>query len=108
MLQIINKLFGGSKSEKDVKKIQYLVAVINGHFESYKALTNDQLRAKTPELKAKIKAHTNELDALIAAEQEKADALPMSELMGRDSIYENIDKIKKDRDAVIEKVLWEI
>ena len=39
MLQIISKLFGGSKSEKDVKKIQHLVAVINGHFEGYKALT---------------------------------------------------------------------
>jgi hypothetical protein len=39
MLQIISKLFGGSKSEKDVKKkFSTLVVVINGHFETYKSL----------------------------------------------------------------------
>ena len=61
MLQIISKLFGGSKSEKDVKKIQHLVGVINGHFQGYKSLSNDNLRAKTAELKARIKEHTSAL-----------------------------------------------
>jgi preprotein translocase subunit SecA len=108
MLQIISKLFGGSKSEKDVKKIQHLVGVINGHFQGYKSLSNDDLRAKTTELKASIKAQTSALDALIEQEQNKAEALELSDLMGRDAIYENIDKIKKDRDQEIEKVLWDI
>ena len=108
MLQIISKLFGGSKSEKDVKKIQYLVEVINGHFTSYQSLDNDQLRDRTNQLKAQIKAQTNELDALIAAEQAKAEALTEGDLMGRDAIYQNIDTIKKDRDQEIEKVLWDI
>ena len=108
MLKIISKLFGGSKSEKDVKKIQHLVGIINGHFESYRSLDNDQLRAKTPELKARIKMQIKELDAHIEAEQVKADALAESDLMGRDAIYQNIDSIKKDRDKEIEKVLWEI
>ncbi len=108
MLQIISKLFGGSKSEKDVKKIQHLVAVINGHFASYKTLSNDELRAKTSEFQARIKAHVAPLDAEIESQQAAAEALELSDLMGRDTIYENIDKIKKDRDQELEKILWEI
>ncbi|MEY2646042.1 MAG: preprotein translocase subunit SecA, partial [Bacteroidota bacterium] len=108
MLQIISKLFGGSKSEKDVKKIQHLVGVINGHFESYKSLSNDALRNKTNEFKERIKKHLEGIDAQIAAEQSKADALPLSDLMGRDSIYQNIDTLGKDRDQSLETILWEI
>jgi preprotein translocase subunit SecA len=108
MLQLISKLFGGSKSEKDVKKIQYLVPIINSHFEGYKALSNDALREKTPEFKARIKAHLSAMDAQIESEQARAEALPMSELMGRDTIYQDIDKIKKDRDQAIEAILWDI
>ena len=108
MLKIISTLFGGSKSEKDVKKIQHLVGVINGHFDGYRALDNDQLRVKTLEFKARIKAQTKELDSLIEAEQNKAEALSEGDLMARDAIYQNIDTIKKDRDQAIEKVLWEI
>lgn len=108
MMQFISKLFGGSKSEKDVKKIAYLVPIINGHFESYKSLSNDQLRAKTTAFKARIKESITAIDDLIKEEQSKAEALPLSELMGRDAIYQNIDKIKKDRDQAIEKALWDI
>jgi len=108
MLQIISKLFGGSKSEKDVKKIEHLVPVINGHFEGYKSLNNDQLRAKTEEFKERIKAHLSETDRLIAQEQERAEALPLSDFLGRDQIYESIDALKKERDQAIEKALWEI
>ena len=108
MLQIISKLFGGSKSEKDVKKIQHLVGVINGHFESYKSISNDALRNKTQEFKARIQTYLSEIDAQISAEKAKAEALSLSDLMGRDSIYQNIDKLGKDRDAALEKVLWDI
>jgi preprotein translocase subunit SecA len=108
MLQIISKLFGGSKSEKDVKKIQHLVPIINGHFEGYKSLSNDELRAKTVEFKARIKNHLTEIDNLIESEQARAEALPLSDLMGRDTIYQDIDKIKKDRDQAIEKILMDI
>ena len=108
MLQIISKLFGGSKSEKDVKKIEHLVPVINGHFEGYKSLNNDQLRAKTEEFKERIKTHLSETDHLIAQEQERAEALPLSDFLGRDNIYESIDALKKERDQAVEKALWEI
>ena len=108
MLQIISKLFGGSKSEKDVKKIQHLVPVINGHFESYKSLSNDALRNKTHEFRDRIKNYLAEIDSVIAGEKAKAEALPLSELLGRDAIYQQIDKLGKDRDELLEKILMEI
>jgi len=108
MLQIISKLFGGSKSEKDVKKIEYLVPIINRHFEGYKALTNDELRAKTAEFKDRIKAFLAEKDQLIIEEQVKAEALPLNDFFGRDAIYELIDSLKKQRDKAIEKILFDI
>jgi preprotein translocase subunit SecA len=108
MLQIISKLFGGSKSEKDVKKIQHLVPVINGHFESYKSLSNDALRNKTNEFRERIKTYLADIDATIAGEKAKAEALPLSELLGRDAIYQQIDTLGKDRNELLEKVLMEI
>ena len=108
MLQIISKIFGGSKSEKDVKKIDHLVAVINGHFETYKTLSNDQLRSKTTEFKSRIKDYLADTNSQIEALQNQAEALPLNDFMGRDSIYEQIDVIKKQKDTTLEKVLWDI
>ena len=108
MLQFISKIFGGSKSEKDVKKIAHLVPIINGHFASYQHLSNDELRGKTSELKARIVAHLASIDANIQSEQANAEALPTSEFMGRDQIYQNIDALKKDRDKALESILMEL
>ena len=56
-MSFFSKLFGGSKSEKDVKKIQPFVGEINNHFASFQSFTNDQLRNKTVEFRQRIKAH---------------------------------------------------
>ena len=58
MLQFLSKLFGGNKSEKDIKTITPLVAIINQHFASYNSLSNDELRGKTTEFKTRIKPTT--------------------------------------------------
>jgi preprotein translocase subunit SecA len=46
MLNFINKLFGGSKSEKDVKKLSPVIDQINQHFQSYQSLSNDELESQ--------------------------------------------------------------
>ncbi len=38
MAGLFSSLFGGSKSEKDVKKIQPYVAEINQHFASFQSI----------------------------------------------------------------------
>jgi preprotein translocase subunit SecA len=57
MLGILSKIFGGNKSEKDIKLITPMVGEINKHFMAYKSLTNDELRGKTGEFKTRIAEH---------------------------------------------------
>ena len=74
MIGILSKLFGGNKSEKDVKKIQPNVAKINEFFSQYQGLSNDQLRNKTQEFKARIKEHLAAIDEEIASKKAAAEA----------------------------------
>lgn len=108
MLKFISKLFGGSKSEKDVKQIMPIIQKANEFFVQYASLTNDELRAKTVEFKARIQAHLTSIDAEIAAQRVEADALPETEIHAKDEIYQQIDKLKKERDEKIEEALAEI
>ncbi|MES1160958.1 MAG: preprotein translocase subunit SecA, partial [Bacteroidota bacterium] len=105
MLGLLSKIFGGNKSEKDIKVIQPLVGQINQHFASYQSLSNDQLRAKTLEFRARIKEHLTKIDTEIADLNKRAEELPFSDISGKDVIYQEVDQLKKDRDEQIEEVL---
>ena len=54
MIGVLSKIFGGNKSEKDVKKITPQVGKINHFFTQFQSLGNDELRAKTSEFKQRI------------------------------------------------------
>src|SRR6476620_2369890 len=108
MAGLFSSLFGGSKSEKDVKKITPYVAEINQHFTSYQSITNDELRGKTQVFRQRIKDHLQEIDTEIAGKTKQADELPYNYLLGKDAIYQEVDKLKKDRDKKIEEILLEI
>ena len=108
MLGFISKMFGGSKSEKDVKRIQPQVETINQHFTSYQSLTNDELRSKTQQFRDRIKNHLSAIDEEINAANKKAEDLLFNDLLGKDAVYQEVDKLKKDRDKKIEEVLKEI
>src|SRR6476659_8873766 len=108
MAGLFSSLFGGNKSEKDVKKITPYVAEINQHFASYQSITNDELRSKTNEFRQRIQDHLKEVDAEIAAKNKEAEELPFNDLLGKDAIYQQVDKLKKDRDKKIEEALDEI
>ena len=108
MSGFFSKIFGGSKSEKDVKKIQPFVAQINKHFASYQSLDNNGLRNKTQEFRQRIKEHLKEIDNEIISKNKQAEELAFNDLTGKDAIYQEVDKLKKDRDKKIEEVLKEI
>jgi preprotein translocase subunit SecA len=108
MLGFIQKLIGGSKSEKDVKKIAPVVEKVNQFFTRYASLSNDELRNKTQEFRQRIKKHLEEIDTIIANKNKEADDLPFNDLTGKDAIYQEVDKLKKDRDKKIEEALNEI
>ncbi|MGB9595392.1 MAG: preprotein translocase subunit SecA, partial [Candidatus Poribacteria bacterium] len=67
MLQtVLSKVFG-SKHERDIKKIQPIVAQINELEPAMKRLTDEQLRAKTDEFKARLQDGETLDDLLVEA-----------------------------------------
>ncbi|MES1214531.1 MAG: preprotein translocase subunit SecA [Bacteroidota bacterium] len=108
MAGFFSKIFGGNKSEKDVKKIEPVVGQINKFFATYQSLNNDALRNKTQEFRERIAIHLKEIDDEISAKNKQAEELPFNDLNGKDTIYQEVDKLKKDRDKKIEEVLKEI
>ena len=106
MIGFLSKLFGGSKSDKDVKAIQPIVKEINEHFQAFSSLSNDQLRNKTQEFRARIKEYLTDIDRQIA--DKKAEAEQLEDFQDRENIYNEVDKLIKTRDSQIEEVLKEI
>jgi preprotein translocase subunit SecA len=108
MIGFISKIFGGSKSEKDVKSIVPLVTRVNEFYNSYASLSNDELRAKTHDFRERIQNYIKDIDDQILETNQRADALSFDDLVGKDGIYQEVDKLKKQRDQKIEEVLKEI
>ncbi len=108
MSGFLSKLFGGNKSEKDVKIITPYVAKINSFFDQYQFLSNDELRNKTVEFKERIKSHLIEIDNEINLKKTDAEQLDSADIGGRDNIYQEVDAMGKERDKKIEEILLEI
>ena len=107
-MSFISKLFGGNKSEKDVRIVRPLVSEINKYFESYQSLSNDDLRSKTQEFRQRIKDYLAETDQEIVNKNQEAENLVFNDLNGRDALYQQVDKLKKKRDDQIEEILNKI
>ncbi|TAJ10290.1 preprotein translocase subunit SecA [Marinilabiliaceae bacterium JC017] len=103
---ILTKLFG-SKYDKDIKEITPIVEKIKQVYPQIEGLTNDELRAKSQELRQRIQA-------AIQADEEKMTALKAKIEQGkvpvdeREKIYKEIDKIEKEILEKIEESLNEI
>ena len=108
MAGLLSLLFGGNKSEKDVKKISPLVEKINAFYEEYKSLSNDELRGKTIDFRARIKEYLKDIDDQIESQKAEADKLDSADISGRDAIYRHVDEMVKERDKKLEEVLFEI
>src|SRR5664279_625180 len=108
MSGLLSKLFGGNKSEKDVKVITPYIAKINAFFEQYQSLSNDELRNKTTEFKQRLKEYLTETDDEINRKKEEAEQLDSIDIAGRDHIYQEVDEMGKERDKKIEEILLEI
>jgi preprotein translocase subunit SecA len=107
MIGFFSKIFGGSKSDKDVKRITPQIEAINAQFALLANISNDELRAKTFEFRRRIQEHLVDIDAEITAKRAEAEALEAAE-HGREELYEDVDKLIKRRDELIEEALEKI
>ena len=96
-IDLISKIFG-NKASRDMKEIQPWVEKVKAAYPAISALSNDELRATSAALKAKIQGSATEerarIDALKASIEE-------TELEKREAIFAQIDKLEKE---VLEKL----
>ncbi len=105
MLDVLRKIFG-SKHEKDVEQLLPTVEEINRHCESYKSLSDDELRAKTAEFKKRIVDETAEINARLEELHERLKTeIPFEE---REKVYDEIDEGEKELHETIKGMLDEI
>lgn len=104
MFNFLAKIFGGSKSEKDVKELQPLVGRINEFYEQYRSLSNDQLRANTTDFRNRISAYVQEITQSVIELKAEAESSEVS-FDAKEDIYKQIDGLEKERDKKLEEVL---
>ena len=102
--ELLSKLFG-NKSTRDMKEIQPWVEKIKAAYPDIEKLSNDELRAKTLELKQYIQQSATE-------EKEKIEELKASvestEMEDREELFVQIDKLEKEVLDKYEKALDEV
>ncbi|ADX68380.1 preprotein translocase subunit SecA [Weeksella virosa] len=108
-MSIIDKIlevFLGDKNAKDVKELQKYVKEANEVLESMKSLSNDELRNKTVEFKAKLKEATAQYNAQI--DELKKEIESIEDYDEKEVLYNKIDDINKQAYKVEEKILTDI
>ncbi len=106
MLGIIKKLLG-DKSTRDLKEINPLVDATLSAYQEIEKLSNDELRAKTQELKHRINAYLQEdLDEIERLKETAEDENCTVE--DKENIYDQVDKLETKLNEKIEEVLLEI
>ncbi|MEK6782923.1 MAG: preprotein translocase subunit SecA [Bacteroidota bacterium] len=104
MLKFIAKIFG-TKSEKDIKLVMPLVEETKREGEKLLAISNDDLRKKTSEIRADINAALQPIDDQIAALHKQIADEPNLDLTEKESVFAHLDALELDRNKELEKIL---
>ena len=102
--EFVGKLFG-NKATRDMREIKPWVDKIKAVYPNISKLSNDELRAKTQELKERIQAPVADNKKKIAELKTKVETLEIEE---REPLFNEIDKLEKEVLEIYEKVLNEV
>ncbi|MBR1519401.1 MAG: preprotein translocase subunit SecA, partial [Prevotella sp.] len=100
----LKSLFG-DKSTRDMRLIQPLVEKVKSVYPEIEKLSNDDLRAKSKEIKDYVQGAVKEERAQIEELRAKIEDTPLDE---REAIFSQIDKIDKEILDILEKKLDEV
>jgi len=107
MLQFIAKIFG-TKSEKDIKRIQPLVEQTKEEGEKLKSVSNDELRNETKKIQDFINQELKAIDDQLGALHQKINDYPDLDINDKESVFADIDRIEGERNKELEKVLLKV
>jgi len=107
MLEFISKIFG-TKSDRDIKSIIHYVDEINAEYIQLQALSDDELRRKTTEIKSRIDEELKEIDDHIKSLHDKVAENPDLDIFEKEDIFNEIDKLEEDRNKQLEDVLMKV
>ena len=102
--EFIGKLFG-NKATRDMKEIKPWVDKVKAVYPEISKLNNDELRARTEELKKYIKASALEEQKKI---EELKATIETTDIESREPIFNQIDKLEKDVLTKKEKALDDV
>ena len=103
LLNTILKAFVGDKSKKDIKSITPLVNEIKGFENAMKALTLDELRAKTFAFKSQLDEESKSIQEQISALELKISEI--EDLDEKENLYTEIDALMDDKYAQEQETL---
>ena len=107
-LNTILKKIIGDKKEKDLETIQPLLKATKSACDAVSNATADDVRRMSLDMQLRIQQHVQHLENEVDALNAKADGLPLDALEEKEGIYGEIDKIRKNINEEIEKVLLEL
>jgi len=91
-IDFLSKVFG-NKVSRDLKAIQPLVEEVKAIYPQIQALSNDELRAKTEEIKKQVQDAPADLRQQIAELKAKIE---QTEIQDRAPLFQQVDKLEKD------------
>jgi len=107
MLGDLLKRLLGDKNSKDRKEYQPFVDKSNQEYNKIKSISDDELRARSFELRNYVKEQTQSLEDELSALKDKAEDVQLS-IHEKEDMFEEIDKLTLKIDSKIEEALLEI
>ena len=106
LLNSVLKVFVGDKTKRDLAKILPLVEQINSHYESFKDLSNDELRKKTLSFKNKLQFDLKHVTDQI--QQIKSEIKNIEDIDQKENLYQQIDYLTTESEKIITQSLEEL
>ncbi len=103
-ISFLSSIFG-NKASRDMKAIQPLVEEVKAVYPEIQALSNDELRQRSAQIREQVQAAPAELRKQIA---EIKAQIEKTELQDRAPLFAQVDKLEKEVLEVLEKALNEV
>ena len=95
-----------SKQEKDNKAYAPIIEAVKAEFVQLESLSNDELRGKTLEFKARIADYLSRIDEEIVSVN--GEAIDEADIHKKETLFKEVDELRKNRDKALEEILRDL